>query len=58
MKLGEFRKATEHLPDDCELKVTESNYDVTFAYDVQSVCVKTDGASEETPESKTSVIII
>lgn len=58
MTLGEFRKATEHLPDDCELKTTSSDCNVSYPYDVDSINIKVEGVSEETPEPKTTIIIV
>lgn len=58
MTLGEFRKATEHLPDDCELERTDSDSNISYSYDVDSVCIRTKSASEENPEAKTTVIIV
>lgn len=58
MTLGEFRKATEHLPDDCELERTDSDSNMSYTYDVDSVYVRTQGASEEVPKMNTTVVIV
>lgn len=58
MTLGEFRKATEHLPDDCELERTDSDKNMSYTYDIDSVYVRTQGASEEVPKMTTAIVIV
>lgn len=58
MTLGEFRKATEHLSDDCELERVDSDNNMSYTYDVDSVYVRTKGVSNETPEPKTIIVIV
>ena len=57
MTLGEFRKVTEHLPDDCKLMSVGSSSDPNYSYDVDTVYVKTTGISEESSKYETTVIV-
>ena len=57
MTLGEFRKATEHLSDDCELERADSDSNMSYTFDIDSVYVRTTGATDENPDTKTAIVI-
>lgn len=58
MTLGEFRKATEHLADNWELERTTSGSDIEYTYDIETLCIKVRGATEDSKESSLSIVLI
>ena len=58
MTLGEFRKATEHLADECELEKTSSGYDVEYTYGIETACIKVIGATEDSKEPSIAIVLI